>query len=69
MTSFVRPEAEPNFAEITPSQPLTKLFAMAIIKSMITTVTQKNMITIPAEIGRRCAYFGTARTIENRPGS
>ncbi len=26
---------------------------MAIIHSMITTVTQKNMITIPAEVGRR----------------
>ncbi len=26
---------------------------MHVISSMITTVTQKNMITIPAEIGRR----------------
>lgn len=26
---------------------------MYIIDSMITTVTQKNMVTIPAEIGRR----------------
>ena len=32
---------------------MTKLFAMIIIFSMITTVTQKNMITIPAEVGRR----------------
>ena len=32
---------------------LTRQFSMAIIHSMITTVTQKNMITIPAEVGRR----------------
>lgn len=33
--------------------PLTWRTAMDIIHSMITTVTQKNMITIPAEVGRR----------------
>lgn len=27
--------------------------AVTIIDSMITTVTQKNMVTIPAEVGRR----------------
>ena len=32
---------------------LTRQSSMAIINSMITTVTQKNMITIPAEVGRR----------------
>ena len=36
-------------------QPLTKLFALVTIESRITTVTQKNMITIPAEVGR---HFG-----------
>ena len=33
--------------------PLTRSFALTLIHSMITTVTQKNMITIPAEVGRR----------------
>ena len=32
---------------------LTHQFSVTMISSMITTVTQKNMITIPAEVGRR----------------
>jgi len=35
------------------TQTLTESVAVIIILSMITTVTQKNMITIPAEVGRR----------------